>query len=111
MRALLALSCVTMMQTLAMAAWMVWREPGELARVARKWRAVLPVGATGMLGSAGWFTAFALQNAAYVRSLGQIELIFSILASVLVFHEKLRAAEILGMALLLASILMLVLLI
>ncbi|BAQ68127.1 putative transmembrane protein [Rhodovulum sulfidophilum] len=111
MRALLALSCVTMMQTLAMAAWMAWREPGELARVARKWRAVLPVGATGMLGSAGWFTAFALQNAAYVRSLGQIELIFSILASVLVFHEKLRAAEIFGMALLLASILMLVLLI
>ncbi|MBL3561496.1 DMT family transporter [Rhodovulum sulfidophilum] len=111
MRALLALSCVTMMQTLAMAVWMAWREPGELARVARKWRAVLPVGATGMLGSAGWFTAFALQNAAYVRSLGQIELIFSILASVLVFYEKLRAAEIFGMALLLASILMLVLLI
>ncbi|MBL3570760.1 EamA/RhaT family transporter [Rhodovulum sp. BSW8] len=111
LRALMALSCVTAMQTLAMAAWMAWREPGELARVARTWTSVLPVGVAGVLGSAGWFTAFALQNAAYVRSLGQVELIFSILASVLVFKEKLRAAEIFGMALLLVSILMLVLLI
>ena len=108
MRALVALVCVTAFQTLAMALWLVWREPGELARVAGRWRAVLPVGVTGVLGSAGWFTAFALQNAAYVRSLGQIELVFSILASVLVFRETVRGSEILGMGLLAVSIVMLV---
>jgi drug/metabolite transporter (DMT)-like permease len=108
MRALVALVCVTAFQTLAMGLWLAWREPGELARVAARWRAVLPVGVTGVLGSAGWFTAFALQNAAYVRSLGQIELIFSILASVLVFREKVRGAEIAGMVLLAVSIVMLV---
>lgn len=108
MRALVALVCVTTFQTLAMGLWLAWREPGELGRVAARWRAVLPVGVTGVLGSAGWFTAFALQNAAYVRSLGQIELIFSIMASVLVFREKVRGAEIAGMALLAVSIVMLV---
>lgn len=110
MRALVALVCVTAFQTLAMGLWLAWREPDELRRVAARWRAVLPVGVTGVLGSAGWFTAFALQNAAYVRSLGQIELIFSILASVLVFREKVRGAEMVGMGLLAASIVMLVVL-
>lgn len=110
-RALVALVAATGFQTLAMALWLRWREPGELARVFVRWRAVLPVGVTGVLGSAGWFIAFALQNAAYVRSLGQIELIFSILASVVFFRERVRLAEVLGMALLAASIIMIVALI
>ncbi|MDP2086170.1 MAG: DMT family transporter [Gemmobacter sp.] len=108
LRALVALACVTAFQTVAMALWLALREPGELGRVAHRWRAVLPVGVTGVLGSAGWFTAFALQNAAYVRSLGQVELIFSILASVLVFRERVRMAEVVGMALLALSIVMIV---
>ncbi|HHX91792.1 MAG TPA: DMT family transporter [Paracoccus sp.] len=110
-RALVALVAATGFQTLAMALWLRWREPGELARVAGRWRAVLPVGVTSMLGSAGWFVAFALQNAAYVRSLGQIELIFSILASVVIFRERVRLAEVVGMALLALSIIMIVALI
>ncbi|WP_209426563.1 DMT family transporter [Pararhodobacter sp. SW119] len=108
LRALIALACVTASQTLMMALWLRWREPGELGRVLRAWRATAPVGVTGVLGSAGWFLAFALQNAAYVRSLGQIELIFSILASVLVFRERARAIEIAGMAVLAVSIIMIV---
>lgn len=111
LRALVALAAVTTLQTVAMAIWLAWREPGELGRVARRWRAVLPVGVTGVLGSAGWFTAFALQNAAYVRSLGQVELIFSILASVVVFRERVRRDEVAGMALLALSIVMIVVLI
>lgn len=110
-RALVALVAATSFQTLAMALWLRWREPGELTRVAARWRAVLPVGVTGVLGSAGWFIAFALQNAAYVRSLGQIELIFSILASVVFFRERVRLAEVAGMALLAVSIIMIVALI
>lgn len=103
-RAVVALACVTGFQTLAMVGWLVWREPGEITRVLRSWRATLPVGITGVLGSAGWFVAFALQNAAYVRSLAQVELIYSLLASVLVFHERVSKREIAGIALLALSI-------
>lgn len=103
-RAVVALACVTSFQTLAMVGWLVWREPGEITRVLRSWRATLPVGITGVLGSAGWFVAFALQNAAYVRSLAQVELIYSLLASVLVFHERVSKREIAGIALLALSI-------
>jgi drug/metabolite transporter (DMT)-like permease len=107
-RALLALACVTGFQTLAMALWLRWREAGELTKVLGAWRATLPVGVTGVLGSLGWFTAFALQNAAYVRSVGQVELIFSVLVSMLVFGEKPNLREVVGMALLALSIILIV---
>ncbi|WP_370225701.1 EamA family transporter [Pararhodobacter marinus] len=110
LRAIAALAMVTSFQTLAMSLWLRWREPGELTRVLSAWRRVLPVGVTGMLGSLGWFTAFALQNAAYVRSLGQVELLFSILVSALVFREVPRRWEVLGIVLLGLSIVGIVLL-
>ena len=109
MRAVMALACATTFQAVAMTLWLLWREPGEVMRVARTWRATALVGITGVLGSLGWFTAFSLQNAAYVRSVGQIELLFSILISMLVFREKARAIEVAGMALLAVSIVLIVL--
>jgi drug/metabolite transporter (DMT)-like permease len=104
-RAAVALACVTAFQTLAMALWLRLAEPGELTRVARAWRRTLPVGVTGMLGSLGWFTAFALQNAAYVRAVGQVEVVFTLLASWLVFRERLATRELAGIALVVASLL------
>lgn len=99
-RAVVALAAVTTFQTVAMALWLRWREPGQVARVAAAWRATALVGLTGVLGSLGWFVAFALMNAAYVRSLGQVELIFSLAVSVLFFRERVSLREIAGIALL-----------
>ncbi|MFC3836369.1 EamA family transporter [Paracoccus rhizosphaerae] len=107
-RALVALVAATGFQTLVMTIWLFLAEPGQLRIVAVRWRTVLPVGVTGVLGSLGWFTAFALQNAAYVRSLGQVELLFSILASVIVFRERLRMIDVFGMLLLSVSVVMIV---
>lgn len=110
-RASLTLAAVTTLQTSAMALWLRLRQPGTISQVLARWRTVALVGATGMLGSLGWFVAFTLQNAAYVRALGQVELVFSILGSWLVFHERSSPRELLGIAVLIASILMLVLLV
>lgn len=108
LRAALSLACVTVFQSLAMGAWLAWREPGELARMVRGWRRTAPVGVLGMLGSLGWFTAFTLQNAAYVRSLGQVELVFVLLISALAFREKITRSELAGIALLMVGIVMIV---
>ena len=56
-----------------------WRATFRLANAARSaapspTRAVLLVDLASAIGSAGWFTAFALQIAAYVRMLGPVEL-------------------------------------
>jgi drug/metabolite transporter (DMT)-like permease len=63
------------------------REPGQLRRVLVHWRPALLVGVSGGLASIGWFSAFTLQNATYVRALGQIELIFTFAATLLFFRE------------------------
>jgi drug/metabolite transporter (DMT)-like permease len=107
-RAIVTLACVTTAQSVVMAAYLRMREPGELARVVRAWRRTIWVGVAGVLGSAGWFTAFSLQNAAYVRALGQVEIVFTLIISALVFHEKLRSREILGIALVVASLVLIV---
>lgn len=108
LRAAFALACVTTFQTLVMIPWLMWREPGQVTRVLRAWRATSLVGITGVLGSLGWFTAFTLENAAFVRSVGQIDLVLSFLISVFYFREKVRPLELLGIALLTLGIVMIV---
>lgn len=109
-RAIITLAVVTAFQTLAMALWLAWRERGEIMRVMSAWRVAGLVGVTSMIGSICWFTAFTLQNAAYVNAVGQIELLFSLIIGALVFGEKVSAREWQGLLLLTLSIVMLVLL-
>jgi drug/metabolite transporter (DMT)-like permease len=85
------------------------REPGQLNKVIAHWRPAALVGISGGLASIGWFSAFTLQNATYVRALGQIELIFTFVATLLFFREKVARAEIAGIALITAAILIILL--
>lgn len=109
LRAGVTLAIVTASQTIAMALWLAWRERGEIMKVVRAWRVATLVGVTSMIGSFCWFTAFTLQNVAYVNALGQIELIFSIAASALFFKESITKREFGGIALLTIGILVLIL--
>ena len=109
LRAGITLSAVVSLQTLFMLIWLALREKGEITRVWQARRVAVWVGLTSMGGSFCWFWAFTLQNAAYVKALGQIELVLSLLASVLFFKEKISPREIIGMGLLGLSILALVL--
>lgn len=108
-RAALTLAAVTFLQTAMMALWLRLRQPGEIGRVLAAWRRTLPVGVTGVAGSYGWFLAFALQNAAIVRAVGQIEIVFTLAVSVLVFRERLKPREAAGIALVVGSLVALVL--
>jgi drug/metabolite transporter (DMT)-like permease len=103
-RAAFTLACVTTLQTLTMLAMLRLGEPGQIGKVLAGWRKTVLVGITGTLGSLGWFTAFTLQNAAYVRALGQAELIFSLILGFLIFHERVTRRELLGMAFLAVSL-------
>jgi drug/metabolite transporter (DMT)-like permease len=110
-RAVFTLACVTTFQTIAMGLWLRLRDPGEISRVLRAWRVTGLVGLTGLLGSLGWFMAFTLQNAAYVKALGQVELVFTFAASYLIFKERSTGREVIGITLVLVSILLLILVI
>jgi len=107
-RAATTLAFVTLFQTVIMAVWLHFREPGQLAAVMRAWRVTALVGLTGVLGSLGWFMAFTLENAAYVKAVGQIELVFTFLASYFIFKERSSGRELTGVSLVALSILVLV---
>ncbi len=100
----LTLACVTAAQSIALGLWLWLREPGQIMATIRSWRRSAFVGLFSLIGSWCWFAAFALQNAAYVFAVGQIELIFSLAVGVLLFRERPAAREIMGMAVLTASI-------
>jgi uncharacterized membrane protein len=49
-----------------------------------------------------------LKNAAVVRAVGQVELLFTVATSVWFFQERLRAREIVGISLVVLGILLLI---
>ncbi len=100
----LTVACVTALQVAIMGVWLGAREPGTYARIADKGRLAGFVGVTSALGSIAWFTAFALESAAHVRIVGQIEVVFTLLISAFYFRERLTTQEGLGIALTIAGI-------
>ena len=90
---------VILSQSFVMTIWLALFEPGQIKLVWLERKKGFWVGATSLGGSFCWFTAFTLQNAAYVKAVGQIELIFSLLITTLFFKERILSREILGMLL------------
>ena len=109
MAAAFALAVNLVFQTILMGAWFVIFDRVELQKVVHEWRYAGPVGVIGMTGSVCWFTAFSLQNAAYVSALGKVELVFTFLASVFVFKEKTTRMEVVGILLIVCAILLILL--
>ena len=69
---------------------------------AESWRSAARI----WIGSICWFTAFALQNASYVRAVGQIEVVFTLLVSGLYYRERISASEYAGITLTVLGVLM-----
>ena len=99
LRAGFTLLIVILSQSFVMTIWLALVEPGQIKLVWLERKKGFWVGVTSLGGSFFWFTAFTLQNAAYVKAVGQIELIFSLLITTLFFKERILNREILGMLL------------
>jgi drug/metabolite transporter (DMT)-like permease len=102
-----ALAWATAIQTGVMAAWLWARERDQFARLRAAWRPSLAAGIAGVAGSACWFTAMTIQTVAIVRTLGLVELLFTFAMSVLWFRERPTKAEVAGVVMLVAAIVLL----
>jgi drug/metabolite transporter (DMT)-like permease len=107
MQAAVTAAVVIVLQTLIMLAWMLARDRAELGRIAKAWRPALIVGLVGASASNGWFMAMTLQHAAIVKSLAQIEMLFTFASSVFIFRERINRLEIAGCVLIVGGILVL----
>ncbi|HZZ93915.1 MAG TPA: DMT family transporter [Usitatibacter sp.] len=100
MTAAYTLLVAQVIQSVLLGGWLLVRDAQVVVRVLKAWRVSLFAGLMGAAASAGWFTAFAMEPVAHVRTLGLIELVFSYIVSRRLFRERLRGVELAGMALL-----------
>ena len=103
-RAVLALAVMNTMQTIIHGGYLVWREPGQVRLALVHWRSSAVVGVLSVCGSAGWALALALENAAKVRTVGQVELLFTFAVSRWWFKDRHTRAEYVASALVAAGV-------
>ena len=107
-RASVSAAIVVVGQALGVISYLFIFRRAELRAALVLWRPGIATGLFGAIASAGWFTGFALHRAAPVRAVGQAELLFALLFTVLVFRQKLTRIEIIGVLLLVGSIVLVI---
>ena len=108
MQAVFTLAFVIVFQTAIMPLWMLARDRSEIGRIVQAWKPALIVGLAGVSASLGWFMAMTLQQAAYVKVVAQVEIIFTCASSVFIFRETVNRLEMVGTALIVAGVIALV---
>lgn len=93
-------------QVMVVGAWLVVREPAGFRQLPGLTMPCIFIGVTSAIGSVGWFTAMTLENASYVKAVGQVEVIFTLAISSLYFREHINRLEVIGIAVIVAGVLM-----
>ena len=100
---LLVIQCVVVITVMAV------RDASEFGRVTKRLQPMAFTGLLSALGSACWFIGYVLMSPALVKSVGQVEFFAAVILTYLMFKERPTRTEWIGMAFVLASILMLLL--
>jgi drug/metabolite transporter (DMT)-like permease len=103
-RALITLAVMNTMQTVMHGGYLFLRERDQLIKAFVVWRSSSIVGVLSVLGSAGWAIAMTLQNAARVRTLGQVELLFTFVIAHFWLKERHTRREYFASALIVAGV-------
>jgi uncharacterized membrane protein len=103
-RAIVALAVMNTIQTVVHGGYLAAREPKQIRLAFEHWRSSWIVGVLSVCGSACWAWAFALQNAARVRTFGQIELVVTFAVAHWWLRERHTRREYTGTALVLAGV-------
>ncbi len=108
MTATFTLTAGLVVQSLALSIWLVVRDRAVLTAILAAWRPSLFAGFMGALASQFWFLAFALTSAANVRTLALVEVLFAQAISVFVFRQPVSAREGIGIAAIVAGVVLLI---
>ena len=91
------LLCVISLQTLILLVWIAAKEPITLKAIWAKPKLTLAISVCSFFGSLGWFTAMSLETVAMVKTLGQIEILFTLMISARWFRESLSRRDLIGL--------------
>ncbi len=107
-RSIVTVAAMLVLQTVVQGIVLARSSTSSVRRVAGAWRAALPVALLSLGGSAAWAWAMTLENAAKVRTLGQLEIVLAFAIGVIVHRERHRLGEYVASAVAVAGIVLLV---
>jgi len=108
-RGITTLACMNSIQIVLMMLYLGRSDPGQFGKIGVNWRSSIWVGIFSVLGSAGWALAMTLENAALVRAVGQIELVFTFISSHVVLKERPSTGEWIGSILVVGGVVLILL--
>jgi drug/metabolite transporter (DMT)-like permease len=108
MAATYTLTVGLIVQAVMLALWLVLRDRAVMAAILAAWRPSLFAGFMGALASQFWFLAFALTTAANVRTLALVEVLFAQAISSFAFRQPVSAREGVGIAAIVAGVVLLI---
>ncbi|ATD08458.1 DMT family transporter [Pseudoalteromonas piscicida] len=92
---LLVLVC----QTVMLSMYMTIREPHSWRVLWQRRKLTVAISVSSCIGSIGWFSAMSLEHVAYVKTLGQIEVFFTLLISFLWLKAPVKKRDSMGLLL------------
>jgi len=106
--ATLTLAIGLILQAGLLTLYLALRDRAVLAAIARAWRPSLFAGFMGATASEFWFLAFALTSVANVRTLALVEVLFAQAITIFAFKQATTTRDALGIALIVAGVLLLI---
>ncbi|MDH5934153.1 multidrug transporter [Vibrio splendidus] len=91
---------VISLQTVIICTYLFFRERDTLRQIFKKSKLVVMTSLASVIGSLGWFSAMSLQAVPYVKTLGQVEVIFMVLISYFWLGQSIARKDILALILL-----------
>lgn len=90
---------VITVQTLVLLAYLVVTDKQTIKALLQRPKLTLLISITSCLGSIGWFSAMSLQTVPYVKTLGQIEVFFTLLIATFWLKQKVKIKDVLALIL------------
>jgi drug/metabolite transporter (DMT)-like permease len=90
-------------QTLILLCYLLVKDKTALAKLWQKPRLTIATSFASCIGSLGWFTAMSLESVAYVKTVGQVEVLFTLLISLFILKEKLKGRDFLALSLIMLA--------
>lgn len=94
---------VLCIQTLVLSSYIFIKDRSIFTALKNNATKTLATSATSCLGSICWFSAMALHHVAYVKTLGQIEVLFTMLIAIFWLKNKVARHEVIGLLLIAAA--------
>ncbi|MEZ8930564.1 MULTISPECIES: multidrug transporter [unclassified Vibrio] len=91
---------VISLQTVIICTYLFFRKRDTLRQIFKKSKLVVMTSLASVIGSLGWFSAMSLQAVPYVKTLGQVEVIFMVLISYFWLGQSIARKDILALILL-----------